>query len=68
MTSVGVVHNNPCVCCGAINIDMIRVGAIILCKPCFGKEFTTDDPIDKERDVYLKWLKKSQEQAVTEGV
>jgi hypothetical protein len=51
-------HNSPCVVCHGLEEEMIRVGAVIFCKVCVEFSFTSDDPVRKERETYLKWLHK----------
>ena len=61
MTSVGIVYNNHCVKCGAVDKEMTRVGSVVMCHGCFDEVFKTDDPIGKERETYLFWVNKTQE-------
>jgi len=55
-------QNVECLKCGAIERDMIRVGCLYFCPICATDEFTTDNPVDDEREVYLKWLNKYKEE------
>jgi len=52
-------HNIECVKCNALHLKMVRVGAVIFCDECVHEEFSSLDPIRKEREKYLEWLHKS---------
>ena len=52
-----VHHNAECVKCEVIQKEMIWVGAVIFCQKCVGEEFSSDDPVTKERERYLHWLR-----------
>ena len=53
------VHNNtPCSSCDLIEVQMVRVGAIIFCTDCFKTEFKTMDPVTLEKDKYRIWVRK----------
>ena len=49
-------RNAECIKCDVVLLHMIRVGALVMCPPCFEAEFKTDDPVRKERTKYLHWL------------
>ena len=51
-------HNASCVKCNALHTEMVRVGAVIFCSICVQEEFSSSDPVRKERENYLKWLRK----------
>lgn len=48
--------NAECIKCKSIKKEMVRVGVIIMCSDCFEHKFKTDDPVSKERKIYLHWL------------
>jgi hypothetical protein len=52
-------HNASCAICEALEAKMVRVGAVIFCKDC-SAIFESNDPVRKERPLYLKWLHISQ--------
>jgi hypothetical protein len=56
-------HNAECVVCAALHAEMVRVGAVIFCTGCVQRVFKTDDPVREERETYLKWLHKRDENA-----
>ena len=51
-------HNASCVKCQRLYPQMIRVGCVIFCSICVQEEFSSSDPVRKERENYLKWLRK----------
>ena len=50
-------YNTKCLNCEEILFRMVRVGALVFCPKCFHEIFHTDDPVMKERETYLEWLK-----------
>lgn len=64
MTEAIVFNNSPCLKCDAINKEMIKVGAFVLCNDCFKVEFVdtgeyTEDKgwkIDPKSETYQAWL------------
>ncbi len=52
------IFNSWCVECGAVNKQMVKVGAVCFCEACHQKILTTDDPVTEEREEYLKYLHK----------
>lgn len=56
MSSVAFIFNKECAACSKVEFKMVQIGSVIMCEGCFKKEFTTDDPVDLEREIYLKWL------------
>ena len=61
-----VFLNSECLICHKTEKEMIKLGAISLCKKCFLSEFQTDDPVDKERELYLKLVKESEKAGKSE--
>lgn len=61
MIQCKIQHNIPCLKCGALNKEMVRVGGtIIMCKKCYKEEFHGIIEIDAESKIgkkYYKWLK-----------
>ena len=53
---IAVYHNTPCLKCNAIEEYMVRIGALVFCQDCAKNTFQTDDPVTKERKVYLEYL------------
>jgi len=66
MSKPRVFYNRECDECANIEEEMVKVGGIILCKYCFREQFSTDDPVKKEREKYLKLLNASIEKALEE--
>ena len=58
LPDIGCHTNVDCIVCKKIKKNMVRVGAIYLCAKCFCETFHTQDPVKKERKVYLKLLRK----------
>jgi hypothetical protein len=52
--------NNECLICHVTEKEMVKFGAIFLCKKCFLSQFQTDDPMNKERELYLKLIKEDK--------
>jgi len=57
LSNYHVHHNAECVKCGTIEKEMVRIGAVIFCNGCVGDEFSSDDPVQEERERYLHWLR-----------
>ena len=51
-----ITFNAECLDCGAVEKEMVRVGALHFCLVCFEKNFDTRDPVREERKSYLEWL------------
>lgn len=58
---IRIFYNSPCLKCGRIDKEMIITGALIFCNDCFPTEFKSDYPAKKERENYLKWLRKGED-------
>jgi hypothetical protein len=56
MSSVKDWVNKPCAVCNCVELTMKQVGAVFICEKCFQAEFETVDPVNLEREKYLKWL------------
>ena len=54
-----VSHNNDCICCNKVELEMVSVGAYIMCNECFAKEFSSNIIMKNSSDYenYKKWLK-----------
>ena len=55
-------HNAKCVKCNTLQVQMVRVGTVIFCSDCIQREFSTSDPVRKERDLYLYWMHKQNDE------
>jgi hypothetical protein len=62
LSSVANHVNKQCVSCSKVELMMTQVGAIYLCPVCFKEIFKTDDPVNLEKDTYLKLLNQQTEQ------
>jgi hypothetical protein len=60
-TSIHTYNNAECIKCNGVYKRMFRVGAFVMCAKCCRKEFTTEDPVRKEKAKYKKWLAKYME-------
>ena len=54
-----IIYNDGCLKCKSTNHEMVRIGALYMCKPCFETEFNieafeVDSDLGKK---YYKWLK-----------
>jgi len=61
MSSVAVCYNNDCLKCGGVDLKMVRIATLIFCEKCFPEEFHTEDPVNQEKDTYLKWIEISKQ-------
>jgi len=61
MSSLQPFYNSVCLKCGVVEEVMIKVGILVFCKKCCKEEFKTNDPVEKEKSLYKKWLKKYEE-------
>ena len=53
-----VVEHEPCLCCGALETTMVKIGVFTMCLQCWQKEFNqTEIPIKSEAyQNYVAWL------------
>ena len=61
---IKIVHNYVCVKCNKTEKEMKLVGAVPFCEACCKEVFKTNDPVYKERNEYLQWLKKYHEKVI----
>lgn len=59
---IHVHHNAACLKCRRIELEMLRIGALIMCSDCTKEEFKTGDPVHLEKAKYGEWLEKYKEQ------
>lgn len=57
-----IYENASCIRCEAVNKEMIKIGAFIMCPVCVVEEFESALDIDTQGEVYQKWLKIYKEQ------
>ena len=62
MSSVAVYYNKTCAACSKVEAKMVQVGAIYMCESCFQTHFDTNDPVNLEKETYLKFLSAQNEQ------
>jgi hypothetical protein len=62
MIKCRIKENTPCLKCGAIEKEMILIGAFVMCKECWKKEFLGLEEFGTGSELYvkkyLKWYKK----------
>jgi hypothetical protein len=61
MINITTWWNTPCIKCGEIHIEMVKIGAFVMCQGCFLFEFKTTQPIDRDSNTkrsrkYEEWL------------
>ena len=63
MSKFGMVvyHNIDCLKCNALELEMVKIGTLVMCNKCTEEEFKTDDPVQKEYGKYKKWLEVHKE-------
>lgn len=54
---IATIQNKSCTKCHMVYKEMKQLGTVVMCPECMAEEFTTENPIDLERDKYLSWLK-----------
>lgn len=62
--SLGHIHifaNAKCANCLICLPEMRRIGAVFFCPHCCDNIFSSDNPVIKEREMYLKYLRKQNE-------
>jgi hypothetical protein len=59
-------YNARCINCLRIEKEMRRVGSVTFCPFCCDDIFKTNDPVRKERKIYLKFLKIQSDRALKE--
>ena len=63
-SKIYVSYNAKCANCQTIEEEMRRVGSVIFCPSCCENLFRSDDPVRKERETYLKFLKIQNDRAL----
>lgn len=61
-SSVRMHANAECIVCKAIAKEMLSVGSLFFCFPCYRVEFKTEDPIREEKEKYSFWYQKFLEE------
>jgi hypothetical protein len=63
MSAIRTYHNASCLKCEKVRKEMIMVGPMIFCSPCFEEEFKNeivlaDFSVNSTNPRYKEWLKK----------
>jgi hypothetical protein len=71
MANIRAYHNASCLSCNKIRREMIMVGPMIFCSPCFEKEFKNEITlatfsVASTNPKYRTWLKKYKEHVAEE--
>lgn len=47
-----IIYNSKCVCCGKVEEEMFKVGALVTCNKCYVQEFIITGVINQKTGEY----------------